>query len=408
MEDYYLGGLDTFVINLINNWPDSSDCLTFICNNKHTGLDFIEASLRRPCTIIRHNLLIFSGIFELTEKNNKINNFFVFILRLFSPVLKYVFLVYNIFALKKILLKNSPDRLMIIHGGYPGGDSCRAASIAWGLFSKKPYSIHNFHGIVLKPKWHIKFQELLVDTLVSRFSKAFVTVSKAAADSMLSRGRICKKHKISYIFNGIEVVDGGQNKNAVDLKTVRGSSSSGPLCLTLGGYHRHKNFDKGHYFLFQVFKKIIQSIPGAQLLVCGYGTPASIEKVRKLVLESGLERNVNLHGFRNDVSCLLSHSEVLLIGSQVFESFCLASIEAMAHHVPVVATNVGAVPEIVLDGQGGYCFDKEDVDSYADCVIKLLKNESLKKEQGQRGYQRYKEFFTASRMAGEYAKIVHG
>lgn len=407
MEDYYLGGLDIFVINLINNWPDSSDFLTFICNNKHTGLDFIEVSIRRPCTIIRHNLLIFSGFFELTEKNNNINNFLTVILRLLSPVLKYVFLIYNILALKKILLQDKPDRLMIIHGGYPGGDSCRAASIAWGLFSKKPYSIHNFHGIVLRPKWHIKLQELLVDTLVSRFTKVFVTVSKTAANSMLSRDGISKKGKITYIYNGIEVMEDSQNKNGTDLKTELGFLTTNPLCLMLGGYHRHKNFDKGHYFLFQVFKKITQAIPQAQLLVCGYGSPKSIERVRQLVLRFGLEHNVNLYGFRNDVSYLLRRADVLLISSQVFESFCLASIEAMAHHVPVVVTNVGAIPEIVLNGQGGYCFDKDDVDSYAGCVIKLLKDADLKKEQGQRGYQRYKEFFTASRMAREYAKIVH-
>ena len=51
----------------------------------------------------------------------------------------------------KDLLQDEPDRLMVINGGYPGGDSCRAAGISWGIFSGKPHSIHNYHSMVVAP-----------------------------------------------------------------------------------------------------------------------------------------------------------------------------------------------------------------------------------------------------------------
>lgn len=405
MEGYYLGGPDTFVINLINNWPVISDQLTLICNRKHTGLEWIESAITRPCTIIKHNMVIFTGFFELTKR--KIDYIINFPLKLLGPILRYVFLTYNICALKRILLQENGDRLMIINGGYPGGDSCRAASITWGIFSKRPYSIHNFHGVVLKAGWHIILQEYLADVLVSRFTKAFVTVSRAAAESMSCRKGIYKRSKILYIYNGIEILNSAQKANSIGAtKPEIDMPITNPLCLMLGAYHRHKNFDKGHYFLLQAFKKVVNQIPAAKLIICGYGSNKDMDKVRRLVLKFDIKQNVYLSGFRKDISSLLGRTDVLLISSQVFESFCLAGIEAMAHRVPVVATKVGALPEVVVDNEGGYCVEKDDVDSYADCIIKLLRDDNLRKKQGQKGFQRYKRLFTATRMAKEYARLI--
>lgn len=407
MEDYFCGGIDTFIINLINNWPYVSDELILICNRKHSGLKLLQESITRPSKLIKHNMLIFTGLLEHPYKKQVVDYIMDFILKLFSPVLRYILFIYNIFALKKILLRVNPDRILVVNNGYPAGDSCRAATISWGLFSKKPRSIHNFHGIALMPGWHIRLQEYIVDILLSRFSKMFISVSRAAAESLSSRDYIYKNSKVSYIYNGVGISNHNREIDSRNLKSELGIPNVSQLCLMLGQYYSHKNFNKGHYFLFRAFEKVISQIPAAHLLVCGYGSSEDINRIRQLVLRFNMEKNIHLSGFRSDVSFLLRHTDILLISSQAFESFCLVSIEAMAHYVPVVATKVGAIPEIVINGQGGYCVDKDDVDTYAKYIIKLLKDENLRKEQGQKGFQRYKEFFTAERMAAEYAKLIH-
>jgi glycosyltransferase involved in cell wall biosynthesis len=164
---------------------------------------------------------------------------------------------------------------------------------------------------------------------------------------------------------------------------------------------------KGHYFLFQAFKKVLHEIPDAHLLICGFGFPHEIKQVQKYVTDFKLENNVHLMDFRTDVSHLLSHTDILVVASQAYESFGYTSVEAMAHHVPVVATNTGGIPEVVVNDEGGYCVDSGDVDSYAQCIIKLLKNEALRKEQGKRGYERYQKYFTAERMSLQYAQLLH-
>lgn len=407
MESYYCGGVDTFVINLINNWPDDSEKLILICNKNHSGIELIQNKIKRPCEIIKHRIVTFQQFFNKTQKVTMIERIVRFVLKMLSPILRYVFLAYNIFALRKVLLKNNPDQLMIINGGYPGGDSCRAASISWGLFSKKPLSIHNFHGVVVKPGWHIGLQEYLVDLLVSRFTKAFVTVSHAAAELMSLRNFIYKKCPISHIYSGLEILNNRQESNSVDPKLEIGIPLASRLCLMLGNYNYNKNYNKGHHFLFQAFKKVVNQIPTAHLLICGHGSAKDINKIRRLASRLNVEGNIHLSSFREDILSLLKSSDVLLISAQAFESFGYAAIEAMAHRVPVITTRVGGLPEIVVDGQGGYCIEKDDVDSYADYIIKLLRDDNLAKEQGQEGFQRYRRFFTATRMAEEYTRLIH-
>jgi glycosyltransferase involved in cell wall biosynthesis len=164
---------------------------------------------------------------------------------------------------------------------------------------------------------------------------------------------------------------------------------------------------KGHYFLFQAFKKVLEEVPNAHLLICGYGFPHEIKQVSRYVKDLELHDHVHLMDFRTDISHLLANTDVLVVASQAYESFGFTSVEAMAHKVPVVATNVGGIPEVVVNDEGGYCVDSHDVDSYARCIIKLLKDESLRKEQGKRGYERYRKHFTAERMSRQYAEIIH-
>jgi L-malate glycosyltransferase len=394
-EIFDCGGADTFIINLINYWPYKDDSFVIIANSNYPGLQIIENNLSRPCEIIRHDIPIFSNFMSdgLFQKSFK---------KIISPIAGYLFILYNILVFRKLLLQKNPDTLMIINGGYPGGDSCRAAGISWGIFSGKPYSIHNFHSLVVKSHWALRLQEYLVDSILCRLTTHFITVSHAAAESMSFRPAINKKNKTIFIHNGF----GGkvsQSEPSLNIRDEIGITSTTPLCLMLGTYQPLK----GHYFLFQAFSKVLQEIPDAHLLICGFSFPHEIKQVQKYVADFKLGNNVHLMGFRTDVLHLLANSDILVIASQAHESFNFTSVEAMAQYVPVVATNVGGIPEVVVNDEGGYCVDSHDADLYARCIINLLKDENLRKEQGRRGYERYRKHFTAERMSHQYAEIIH-
>ncbi|MBW7989184.1 MAG: glycosyltransferase family 4 protein [Planctomycetes bacterium] len=392
-EIYDCGGVDTFIINLINHWPRDEDSFVIIANENYPGLQIIEDNVSRPCEIVRHNVPVYANCFS--------KGLLKTIRKFLSPVLRYVFIIYNILALRKILLCKNPDFLMVINGGYPGGDSCRAAGLAWGIFSRKPYSIHNFHNLVMRPPWYFRLQEYLIDIALCRFTSHFVTVSRAAADSICLRPTINNKNVTTYIHNGLDIMP-IQQQPQINIRQEIGISPSTPLCLTLCTYEPRK----GHYFLFKAFRKVLEKVPDTHLLICGYGFPHEISLVQKYVQDFQLENHVHLMDFRKDISNLLSHANILLVPSQAYESFGFTSIEAMAHKVPVVATNVGGIPEVVANDDGGYCVEKTDVCLFADHIIKLLLDKDLRKEQGEKGFQRHQKFFTAEKMAQDYAELI--
>lgn len=394
-ENYQRGGVDTFIVMLLNNWPDESDEFRLVCNEDHPGLQDIQEKLRRPCQIVTHRTPLYSGILATTRAQGLSRLF----LKIMLPIAKYIFLANAVRALRKILCDGSAERLMVINGGYPAGDSCRAAGIAWGMFSNKPASIHNFHNIAVLPRFLVSFQEKMVDRLLERYTRKFITVSLAAAQSMKLRTSI-PMDKVTHIYNGLEL--NGCSPCVGDIRKEIQLPSDAPLCLMLGTYEPRK----GHEFLLKVFRCVVDQVPIARFLMCGHGSSDEVVYVKGLVDEYGLSGRVYLLGFRADAMQILRQADVLLVGSQSFESFGLTCVEAMACRIPVVATDVGGLPEVVANDDGGYCVSKDDVSMFANRTVRLLLDDALRKEQGQKGYERYQRLFAATRMATEYAHAI--
>ncbi|MBI5485456.1 MAG: glycosyltransferase family 4 protein [Deltaproteobacteria bacterium] len=397
-EIYDCGGVDTFIVNLINHWPYQDDTFVLIANANYPGLDIVEQNVARPCEIIRHTVPTYRNVMTDESRNRSLDQ----LRKLVSPLFRYLVMAFNVLEFRKLFRQTDPDRMMIINGGYPGGESCRAASIAWGLLRGKPLGIHNFHNLVEPSPWHVRVQDYLVDVVVARFTAFFVTVSRAAAESMALRPVIFSKKTTTYIHNGLNVMP-VQPVTEVNIREEIGISPLTPLCLMLATYEPRK----GHHFLFQAFRKVLAEVPDAHLLICGFGFPHEIKLVRRYVSDFQLEKSVHLMDFRKDLSHLLDHADVLVVASQEYESFGFTSVEAMAHHVPVVATNIGGIPEVVADGEGGYCVDSRDPEEFARRIIRLLQDENLRTEQAERGYQRFRNCFTAERMSGRYADMIH-
>lgn len=396
-ETYNRGGIDTFIATLMNHWPETGDEFVLVCNEDYPGLAVIRQRLTRPCKVVTHRIPTYARWAEKTRGNKILDTFRV----CSSPLSRYLFIASATRRLKEILLRENCDRLMVVNGGYPGADTCRAAGIAWGLYSGKPRSIHNFHNLGTPSSRCAKLQEDRVDALLARHTKAFVTVSRAAAESLSVRPQIyAELDKVRFVYNGLDFA--GEQAPASDIRVELSLAPDTPLCLMLGTYEARK----GHSFLLRVFQKALQRVPNAWFLICGHGSPEEIDAVKGLVRELDICDNVHVLDFRSDAMQILQQADLLLVGSQEFESFGLTCVEAMAKRIPVLATRVGGLPEVVQDGDGGFTFAKDDVDGYAAQMVQLLLDKELHAEQGRKGYERYRRLFTAQRMTEEYAKLI--
>ena len=154
-ENYYKGGLDTFLINLFNAWPNDQDELTLVCNESHAGLATIEKKVLRSMKIDRYGRLfthlIVQGQSTLKwSRSFLVRTFFKLAFRLLQcPILFPWYVV----TLTLFFLRSDYDRLMVVNSGYPASLLCRCAVITWQLADKLPLAVMNFHNSTNCPPW---------------------------------------------------------------------------------------------------------------------------------------------------------------------------------------------------------------------------------------------------------------
>jgi N-acetyl-alpha-D-glucosaminyl L-malate synthase BshA len=119
----------------------------------------------------------------------------------------------------------------------------------------------------------------------------------------------------------------------------------------------------------------------ARLVMVGDGSERSQAEHRARCL--GIDEHCSFVGKQPKISDYLSVSDVLLLPSEQ-ESFGLAALEAMACEVPVIASRVGGLPEVVTDGETGYLSEMGDVDKMGADAARLLMDEELRREMGKR------------------------
>jgi N-acetyl-alpha-D-glucosaminyl L-malate synthase BshA len=128
--------------------------------------------------------------------------------------------------------------------------------------------------------------------------------------------------------------------------------------------------------VIDVFDRVCRKI-SAHLLMVGDGP--EMNRAVQMVEERGLEQRVHFLGEQDQVRPLLSIADVFLLPSAQ-ESFGLAALEAMACEVPVVASSVGGLPEVVEHGRTGFLFAPDDVDGMVGATLRLLTDAQLHEE----------------------------
>jgi L-malate glycosyltransferase len=101
---------------------------------------------------------------------------------------------------------------------------------------------------------------------------------------------------------------------------------------------------------------------------------------------------------------LLSIADILLLPSEN-ESFGLVALEAMACEVPVIATRIGGIPEVVEDEEDGFLFNLGDVAAMADASVRLLKTPKLRAEMGKSAREHAIRDFCASKIVRHYENL---
>ena len=138
----------------------------------------------------------------------------------------------------------------------------------------------------------------------------------------------------------------------------------------------------------KIFSKVREKLDSELWLI---GDGVEMNKVRNFFLEKEINGDVNYWSIQHEVAKLLAQTDLLLVTSRM-ESFCLAALEAMACGVPVVASHVGGLPEVVLDGKTGLLFDLDELDHAARSILDLLSDPVRYKQMSESAFQHARNF----------------
>lgn len=143
-------------------------------------------------------------------------------------------------------------------------------------------------------------------------------------------------------------------------------------------------------------------VPDWQVLLVGDG-PARAE-LERTAAELGLAGQVVFAGVRRDIPSVLRVLDVFVCPS-LYEGFGIVIVEAMAAGRPVVASAVGGVPEIVVDGETGLLVPAGDAPALADAIARLLRDPASARQMGARGGDRARELFSVERMVRQHERL---
>lgn len=145
--------------------------------------------------------------------------------------------------------------------------------------------------------------------------------------------------------------------------------------------------------------------------VCDFvgGETAEIDAARfqQEVEQRGLNRLVVYDGrkYGKDKATFFEKADAFVFPS-CNEAFGLVSLEAMEYKLPVVATDEDGIPDVVKDGENGLIAEKRNAQSLADCVAKLIDDETLREKMGEDGYRKFKAHFTLAAFEKNFADAV--
>jgi N-acetyl-alpha-D-glucosaminyl L-malate synthase BshA len=177
-------------------------------------------------------------------------------------------------------------------------------------------------------------------------------------------------------------------------KRLTGGDDATKIVVHVSNFRPVKRVDA----VIDIFDRIRRQVP-ARLLLVGDGPDLSLayRKAREL----GITPLVHGVGAQEEVVPLLSVSDVFLLPSSQ-ESFGLAALEAMACEVPVVASRVGGLPEVIEHGVSGFLHEPEAIDEMAASALAILTDDALHERIGAAACRRVREEFCVERVVPMY------
>ena len=219
------------------------------------------------------------------------------------------------------------------------------------------------------------FNTFLVDKILEQSA---VIISPST--HYIQESRFLKKysHKVVCIPNGVNIEDFTVNSSKEECRNILGLPQDHQIMVFMGFLAPHK----GPEFLIKALSSIIRKHPDVLLVLMGTGIQG--KELKDLTHQLGLDNHVVFLGYISDKKYkarVLKAADIFCLPS-IYECFPLAILEAMASGLPVIASNISGIPEIITHGKNGLLCQPGNSSELEEAIRFLMEHDSIRKEMG--------------------------
>jgi glycosyltransferase involved in cell wall biosynthesis len=309
------------------------------------------------------------------------------------------------------------EKVNIIHAH---GMACAVMGTVAGILAATPViitTIHNFPAIKgTSIKQHLSN---LLSGFLLKFNRRVIVVSRNLGDFISTLWNI-PLNRVQVIYNGVDVeeIQKGSDRSPVAVSEFHNSAATSFLIiLNIARLIPSKGVD--------VFLKAAAILIGNNsgegistdesrgnppvlsdkplFFIAGDGP--QMPELKKMARELGIEKNVQFLGFRKDIYNLIGLADMVVLSSRS-EGLGISILEALALKKPVIASNVGGIPEIITHGKTGLLVPPDDPEALAGAMLYLIKNPEEGKKMGLDGYKILTDKYSAEIMLKELQDLV--
>lgn len=301
------------------------------------------------------------------------------------PIARNVNPIYDLVSLWRLFSFIKKEKYQIVHtyttkAGFLGRLAARLAGT--------PIIIHNIlepaHNSARNPL--LKMFYIWMERLAVSWADHIFTTTQPNVKEILEK-KLAPADKLTAIPEGLNVAN--YDSVEADGKAIRqtlGIPEGAPFIFTAARLES----PKGHIFLLDAAKIVLDKIPGARFVCVGKGRLK--ESLEKKASELGIKNNVIFPGFVKDMLSIMKSCDLFVLPS-LWEGQGVVLMEAMALKKALVASRVGGVVDVVEDGITGILVPPRDPQALADAILKLLSEPEKMHKMGEAGYRRIKENF---------------
>lgn len=230
-------------------------------------------------------------------------------------------------------------------------------------------TFHTFHAPKDEGRSHWRYE--LMWASFRYFADLILAVSESVRSNIIEVGRL-PAGKVITMHNGIEI--NGFSKESVSKAVVKRSDFDIPedakVILTVAVLRK----PKGIQFVLEALPQILQEAPDTYYLIIGDGKYR--HTLEELARSSKIAERVRFAGFRTDIPALLALGDIFILPT-LDDALPTVLMEAMAARKPLIASNVGGVPEILQDGINGILVPPGDPQAIGEACVELLTDREL-------------------------------